>query len=192
MTGADEGCGRLRIAGQQGFLKSNPFVTPEYGSARTGRKTAVAHGGRDVGNLVPAGFPLPGAAAEALKRLQEKGLDVVGLQPPGFGPLHVLADPVNPPRVHELGGQRVFIQQVAEFVMVKGIVHHGGQSGLGLRPFPVSNCFHQEFPERPALELHFAQHVEHLAAQGIPGLFQLLQQRKVDVALPGFLRHQVP
>ena len=76
--------------------------------------------------------------------------------------------------------------------MVKGVVHNGGQSGLGLRPFPVPNCFDQEFPERPALELQLAQHVEHLTAQRTPGLLQLLQQRQVDVALPGFLGHQVP
>ena len=146
MTGADKGCWRLRTAGQQGFLKSNPFVTTEYGSARTGRKTAVAHGGRDVSNLIPAGFPLPGAAANALKRLQKKGLNVMGLQPPGFRPLHVLADPVDPAGVHEVGGQRVFIQQVAEFVVVKGVVHDSGQSSLGLWSFPVPNCFDQEIP----------------------------------------------
>ena len=43
-----------------------------------------------------------------------------------------------------------------------------------------------------ALELELAEHVEDLAAEGLAGLLQLLQQRAVDVALAGLLGHQVP
>ena len=40
--------------------------------------------------------------------------------------------------------------------------------------------------------MQFAEHVEDLPAQGEAGLFQLVEQRAVHVALAGVRRHQVP
>src|SRR6266571_8976873 len=56
----------------------------------------------------------------------------------------------------------------------------------------VADGLDKEIPQRPALELELAQHVENLSAQGLPGLLELLQQPPIDVALARFLGHQVP
>ena len=40
--------------------------------------------------------------------------------------------------------------------------------------------------------MQLAEHVEHLAAQGLPRLFELLEQTAVDIALAGLLGDQIP
>ena len=46
--------------------------------------------------------------------------------------------------------------------------------------------------QRAPVELQLPEHVEHLTAEGLPGLLQLLQQPPVDVALPRVVGHEVP
>jgi hypothetical protein len=66
---------------------------------------------------------LPGAQAtarltlshrtpEALERLQEKGLDIVGLKAPGLRTLHFLANAENAAGVHGIMGESVLFQEI--------------------------------------------------------------------------------
>jgi hypothetical protein len=50
-------------------------------------------------------------------------------------------------------------------------------------------CFtiHQQLPQRAASE-QLAEHIEHLVAQGLARVVELLQQLDVDLALAGVLR----
>ena len=77
-----------------------------------------------MGNLIASSFPLPGGPAKLLERLQEEGLDVMRLQPSGLGPLHVFANAVDPAGVHSVRRQRAFFQQIAQVVIVEGLVNH--------------------------------------------------------------------
>ena len=61
-----------------------------------------------------------------------------------------------------------------------------------LRLFPVADGLDQELAEGPPLEVELAEHIEHLPAQGLPSLLQLVEELAIDVALPGFIRDQVP
>ena len=56
----------------------------------------------------------------------------------------------------------------------------------------VANRLDQQLTQRAPLELELAEHVEHLAAEGLPRLLELLQERAVDVSLARLLGHQVP
>lgn len=46
-------------------------------------------------DLVAASLALSGAAAEALERIEEEGLDIVRLKPARFRPLHLFADAID-------------------------------------------------------------------------------------------------
>src|SRR5439155_14948490 len=56
----------------------------------------------------------------------------------------------------------------------------------------VSDRLDQKVAESLSLELKLAQHVEDLAAQRGARLFQLLQERAVDVAFAGLFGHEIP
>ena len=64
--------------------------------------------------------------------------------------------------------------------------------GAPLRLLAVADGVEQQLAQRPSFELQFAEHVEDLAAERLPGLFQLLEKPPVDVALAGFVGDQVP
>ena len=64
------------------------------------------------------------------------------------------------------------------------------RSHLGL--FPVADGLDQELTEGPPFEVKLAEHIEHLPAQGLPRLLQLVEELEIDVALPRFIRDQVP
>ena len=131
-------------------------------------------------------------AAKLLERLEEERLDVVRLQAARFGALHVLADAGHAARVHRVVGQRALFEQVLELRPVDGVVDGLRQPGAHLGPVAVADRLDQQVAQRPALELELAEHVEDLAAERLAGLFELLQQRAIDVALAGLLGHQVP
>src|SRR5207237_9194391 len=65
-----------------------------------------------------------------------------------------------------------------------------GRGHLGL--VAVTDGLDEAIPERTALELELAEHIENLSAQGLPGLLEFLQQPPIDVALARFLGHQIP
>ena len=152
----------------------------------------VSHRCRHVGDLVTPRLALPDRAAQPLKRLPEEGLDVMRLQPLGFGALHVFADTVHAPGIHGVLSQGAFFQQGLELAALECVVHGGVEASANLRLFPVAYRLHQEFPQRAPLELELAEDVEHLPAQGFARLFQLVEQPAIDVALAGAVGNKVP
>src|SRR5688500_3645771 len=94
-------CGEgLASGGQQRFLERNSLVGGQHWFSKTDETIAVAHLCRNVSHFVPARLTLLRRCAKPGKRLQEKGLDIMWLEPPGVRTLHVLADPLNPGRIH--------------------------------------------------------------------------------------------
>ena len=69
---------------------------------------------------------------------------------------------------------------------------HCREAGTHFGLVAVADGLDQQIAQRLALELELAEHVEDLAAEGLAGLLQLLQQLAVDIAFAGFLGHQVP
>src|SRR4051812_28670312 len=128
MAGADEGRERLTGWSDQSLLKGDAFVAGQHRLTDADQTVAVADRGRDMGDLVPAPFPLLRYAAHTLERFQAEGLDVVGLKPPGFGALHFLTYTVDPARVHGVVGERAFFQQVLELAAVEGVLDDASQT----------------------------------------------------------------
>ena len=114
------------------------------------------------------------------------------LQAAGLGALHVLADALDAARVHGVVGKRALFEQVLELVAVERVLHDRREAGAHLGLIAVADGLDQQIAQRLALELELAEHVEDLAAEGLAGLLQLLQQLAIDVAFAGLLGHQVP
>ena len=102
-------------------------------------------------------------------------LDVVRLEAARFGTLHVFADALDTARVHGVVRQRTLVQQVLEMAAVEGLIQNGGEVGFDLRALTVADRLDEEITQRFAFELELDQHVEHLAAEGLPRLFELLR-----------------
>ena len=192
MTRADEGGQRLALRRDQRLLEGDALVARQHRLADADQAVAVAHRRRDVGDLVAARLALLGRAAQALERLEEEGLDVVRLQAARLGPLHVLADAVDPAGVHRVVGERPLFEQVLELAAVERVLDDRRQPGAHLGLVAVADGLDQQVAQRPALELELAEHVEDLAAQRLARLLELLQQLAVDVAFARLLGDQVP
>ena len=121
MARADEGGQRLALRRDQRLLEGDALVAGQHRLADADQAVAVADRGRDVGDLVAARLALLGRAAEAPERLEEERLDVVRLEPAGLGPLHVLADAVDPAGVHGVVGERPLFEQVPELAAVERV-----------------------------------------------------------------------
>src|SRR5436189_145078 len=77
------------------LLEGDAFVARQHGFADADQPVAVAHGRGHVRDLVATWLALLCRPAQPLERLQEEGLDVVRLEPPGLGPLHLLTDAID-------------------------------------------------------------------------------------------------
>src|SRR5690606_1694477 len=106
MPGADEGRERLAGRRDQRLLEGDALVAREDRLADADQAVALADGRRHVGDLVAARLALASGAAETLERLQEERLDVVRLEAPRLGALHLLADAVDAGGIHRVVGQR--------------------------------------------------------------------------------------
>jgi hypothetical protein len=85
MPWADEGRKRLVRRRDQILLENDPLVAREHWIAASDLAIAVSHRRGHVRDLVATSLSLPDGAAEAPKRLEEEGLDVVRLEAPRFG-----------------------------------------------------------------------------------------------------------
>src|SRR5271165_3174914 len=114
------------------------------------------------------------------------------LQPARVCSLHILTNTGDTASIHHIVSQSSLFKQVLKVRTIDGV-------GDGLRQFcayfwalAVTDRLNQEVSKRPALELNFSEHVENLAAKGLAGLLQFLEQGAVNVTLPGFRSYQVP
>ena len=119
MARADEGGQGLAVRRHQILLEGDALVAGQHRLADADQAVAVAHRGRDVGDLVAARLPLLGRAAQKPERLVEEGLDIVRLEAAGLGPLHIFADALDPAGVHGVVGERPFFQQVPQLAAVE-------------------------------------------------------------------------
>ena len=142
---------------------------------------AVPDQGRNVRHLVAARFTLAGRAAELPERLAEERFDVVRLQAACVGPLHLLAHALHAAGVHRVVDELPLLEQVLQRRPVERLVDGGIEAGAHLRLLAVADGVEQKLAQRPSFELQLAEHVEDLAAERLPGLFQLLEQPPVDV-----------
>ena len=147
MARADEGGQRLAVRRHQGLLEGDALVAGQHRLADADQAVAVAHRGRDVGDLVAARLALLGRAAQKPERLVEEGLDVVRLQAAGLGPLHVFADAVDPAGVHGVVGERPFFQQVPQLAAVERVFEHRRQAGAHLGLVAVADGLDEQLAQ---------------------------------------------
>ena len=114
------------------------------------------------------------------------------MQPARLRPLHLFPDFVNAAGIHEIVDERMFVQQVAQFILVKGVANGGGKTRSYFRLLSITDGFDQEFPQGPSFKMQFTQHVEHLSSQGRARLLQFIQQGEIDVPFPGPVGNEVP
>ena len=192
MARADEGRQRLARRRNQRLLEHDPLVAGKHRLADPDRAVTSPKRRRDVRHLVTACLPLPRRTAEPPERLAEERLDVVRLQAARLGPLHLLADALHARGVHRVVNELPFLEQVLQRSAVERLVDGGVEARAHLRLFAVADGVEQQVAQGLPLELQLPEHVEHLAAERLPGLFQLLQQPPVDVAFAGLVGDQIP
>ena len=192
MARTDESRQRLPGRGDQRLLEHDPFVAGEGWLAGPDHPVAVPDQGRNVRHLVAARFTLAGRAAELSERLMEERFDVVRLQAARLGPLHLLAHALYAAGVHRVVDELPLLEQVLQRRSVERLVDGSVEPRADLRLLAVADGVEQQLAQRPPFELQLAEHVEDLAAERLPGLFQLLEQPPVDVALAGLVGDQVP
>ena len=168
MAGTDEGGGGLAAVGDQRLFEGDAFVAAQHVHAGADGPLDVAQRGGHVGDLVAAVLALAGASAHALEGFQKKGLDVVGAG--GGGPRRVPCGrgcderrwcPLCPASASALRADSLNFSRSKAFSTV--VVSLARTSGCS----PVADGFDQQFAQRPAVELHFAEHVENLSAEGL-------------------------
>jgi hypothetical protein len=116
----------------------------------------------------------------------------MGLEPARLGPLHLLADSVDARGVHRILRERAVFEQLAQRVLIEGALDDLGEARAHFRLIAVAYRVDQQFANRAPFELHFAEHIEYLAAERIARLRELLEQLAVDVALARLLGDEVP
>ena len=178
--------------GDEILLEGDPFVTDHHRRAVPNGPVAVADDGRDIGDLKAFGLPVVSLAAQPLESLAEERGDEVRLEPAGLGPFHVLADCPDLAGVHRIGGQCPFFDQFADLIMVEGFLDNLVQLRPNIGPVAIPHGLQEQFPQWPIVESKLAENIEHLAAQCLAFLVELLQEPKIDFAFARALGDQVP
>src|SRR6266542_851480 len=192
MTGANERRQWLALRRNESLLEDNALVAWQHRLADADQAVAMAHRRWHVGDFVAPCLALADAAAELLKSFQKKRLDVVRLQAASFGPLHLLPDAVDAASIYGIVGEGTLFKEVLQPDAVEGALHNLREPCTHLGQFPIAHGFDEEFAQGTPVEYDFAKDVEHLPAERLACLLQLLQERLIDLALTGFVRHQVP
>ena len=86
----------------------------------------------------------------------------------------------------------LLLEQVADLVGVEGVLDHLREAGADVGLVAVADRLDQELAQWSALELHLAQHIEDLAAEGGARFLELREEGAVDVALAGFVGDEIP
>ncbi len=192
MTRADKSRHGLPLWLDEVLLESDALVAAEHRVPQADEAVAIPNGGRDVGNLVAPRLALPRRATKKAEGLHEEGLDVMGLEPPGIRPLHVLANAIDLAGVHGVMSERPLLDEVLESGAVKGTGNDVVETRTHVRLLAIANGLNHEFAQRLALEHDFSQNIENLAAEGFAGLFQLVEQGAIDLALAGLIGDEIP
>ena len=192
MARADKRGKGLALGMNQLFLKGDPLIPVQDRFPHAYEAVPVSDGGRHMGDFIAPGFPFPVGSAQFLKSFTEKGFNIMGLKTLGIGPLHVFPDSADFACIHGVMGQGPFFQQVLQLFPVQGMIQNRGQIGHDLGLFSIPDSLDEKIAQRFSLKLEFAQDIKDLAAEGLAGLFQFVQEFSIDIAFPGFFSHQIP
>ena len=192
MARTDERRQRLARRGDERPLEGDPLVARKHRLADPDHPVPVADQRRDVRHLVAARLALPRRPAEPPERLVEERLDVVRLEAARLRPLHLLADSLNAGGVHRVVDELPLLQQVLDRAPVEGLIDSGVEPCPHLGLLAVADGVEQQLAQRPPLELKLSEDIEHLAAEGLTGLLQLLQEAPVDVSFARVVGDQIP
>jgi hypothetical protein len=96
---------------RQRLLEGDALVARQHGLARADQAVAVAHGSGHMGDLIAARLACLAESAQTLESLVEERLDVVRLEAPGIGALHLLTDALHAAHVHGVMRQSAFFEQ---------------------------------------------------------------------------------
>jgi len=184
MARTNELCQGLAWDADQFFLERQAFVSREDGIAHADDPVPVANDGRNVGRLVTLRLPFPQGSAEPLEGFIEEGGNEMGLKTASLGPFHVFPNLPDAGGIHGVVRQGVFLNQIAEFVPIQGVVDDLVQLCSHFRTVSVPNGLHEEVPQGLVAEKQFAEDVEYLSAQRLTFLLQLLQQTAIHIAFP--------
>ena len=173
------------------LLEAHPLVTLEHRGALTDVAVALAQRRGHVGDLEAPLFAAVDPPAKAAERLEEEGLDEVGLQPPGVGTLHLFAQRLDAAYVHGVVHQGALVEEPLELVAVDHAFHRPVEPRLHLGIVAVADGVHEHLAQGLLVE-EPPEHVVDLAAQRLALDLELLQEPHIHVALAGVLGDEVP
>src|SRR5207247_7919740 len=99
-------------------------------------------------HFVASWLTLFGGATEPLECFQKERLDVVRLQSPGLGSLHLFANAIDAARVHCIVRERTFFKEILELAPVESIGHDLCETCPDLRLVPVTGSLDQQLATR--------------------------------------------
>ena len=175
VAGADKSRQGLALQCDEGFFEGYAFVARQYWLTNADEAVAVTDRGWHMRDLIAARLPLAGRPSELLKGFEKERLDVVRLQAAGLGAFHLLAYTGHAARVHGVMRQGTLFKQGLELRTIHRIGNRLGEFGAYLGALAVANRLQQQVAERPALELEFAEYIEHLATESLAGLLELVE-----------------
>jgi hypothetical protein len=175
---------------RQRLLEGDALVARQHGLARADQAVAVAHGSGHMGDLIAARLACLAESAQTLESLVEERLDVVRLEAPGIGALHLLTDALHAAHVHGVMRQSALFEQILE-VARSSAWSRTGSRRRALRAFAIADRLDQR--SRSGLPRTGACRARRTPGRPGPArLLELLQQPAIDVALARLLGHQVP
>src|SRR5690606_38150822 len=118
-----------------------------------------------------------------LKGLEKERFDVMRLQSPSLGTLHLLAHTRNTARVHRVVRERPILEQTLQMLPIHTVLNRARKPRAHFRLVAVADLLDDQLAQRSTLKLELAQHVENLTAKCVARLLELLQQASVDVTL---------
>ena len=151
----------------------------------------LADKGGDVGDFEAARLAGIHGPVESFECLHEKRADEIRLQPAGFGDFHLLLHGEKALGAHGFLRERVAFEEVFDVGDVESVVDALESCGVALGLVVVADGVQQQILEASFLE-DFAENVEDAAFESIVDIFELGEQAVINLALAGFLGHEIP
>src|SRR5579859_2149308 len=127
----------------QRLLEGDAFVACQHGLTNPDQAIAVAHRPRDMRHLVATRLTLLDRPPEPIERLQKKGLDIVRLEPPRVGALHLFADAIDAACIHAVVRQGALFEEVLQVAAIHGIGDHLVEARPYLWPFAIADSLNE-------------------------------------------------
>ena len=175
-----------------GFVETDALVFLQYGFTKADDHISIAHGNWHKCDLVAAFFTRAHTSADALESFREESLDKMRLQFMCFATLHILADLHDLADIHGIFCERVFFDQGAQLIFVKGMIHDLVQSRTHGRIVAIAYSLDEQIAQRTIVEGHLAKDIKNLSAQCFAFFFKFFEQALEDLPFSRFFRDKVP